>query len=189
MGTAVKFAGRTYSIPRGVFDPEHHLSGLLVAKYLTEQVHEWAGRSVLEVGTGCGILAGALYDSGADVTATDISKTAVNAAVANLSATNVEVRCGDGFEPVAGRRFDAIVVNPPYETGRSLRPLYRSAHLLDVLAAQWRTYADELVLAFPTDDQETLRDVGFELDLDERLSSPGRELGIFRSRGERRVDP
>ena len=85
----------------------------------------------------------------------------------------------DSFDPVRGERFDAIVMNPPYEIGWSLRPRYRSPDLLERIAAEWRRFADRLVLAFPTDSAEILDEVGLDLHLVDCLESGGRELGIF----------
>ena len=95
--------------------------------------------------------------------------------------TSVELRRGDLFDPVRGERFDTIVMNPPYEVGRSLRPRFRSPDVLERLAAEWPIFADRLVLAFPTDSADVLDEVGFELHLIDCLKSSGRELGIYSS--------
>ncbi len=176
------FGDRPYLVPVGVFDPAKHLSGLLVAEYLQHNPENWPGKRVLEIGTGCGLLAGVLHDSGAQVTATDISRWAVEAARGNLAQTSVDVLRGDLFEPVAGEHFDVLVTNPPYEVGRSLRPRYRSPDVLERLAVEWNNFADQLVMAFPVDSEDLLAEVGFELDLVDRLDSPGRQLGIWASR-------
>ena len=175
----IAFAGRHYLIPFGVFDPAKHLSGLLVAEYVQGSATAWAGKRVLEIGTGSGLIAGVLHDAGADVVATDISRLAVEAARGNLAHTAVEVRRGDLFEPVAGESFDVIVVNPPYEIGRSLRPRYRSLNFLDRLASQWPRFARELCVAFPLDSGDVLAGCGFDVELVATLTSPARALGIW----------
>jgi release factor glutamine methyltransferase len=79
-----------------------------------------AGRSVLDVCTGSGMLAIAAARAGARrVTAIDISRRAVVAARLNGLANGVRVEAlrGDLFAPVRGRRFDLIVSNPPYLPG------------------------------------------------------------------------
>ena len=177
----IVFAERGYLIPFGVFDPAKHQSGLLVAEYIERNAAEWAGARVLEIGTGCGVIAGALHDAGADVVATDVSRFAVESAAGNLVGTTVDVRHGDLFTPVEGEHFGTIVMNPPYEIGWSLRPRYRSPDVLESLAAEWLTFADRLALAFPTDSAEVLDDLGFDLHLVDRLESSGRELGIYSS--------
>jgi release factor glutamine methyltransferase len=81
-----------------------------------------AGRSVLDVFTGSGILAVASALGGAeDVTAVDVSRRALAATRLNarLNGVHVETLRGDVFEPVARRRFDLIVANPPYVPGES----------------------------------------------------------------------
>ena len=73
--------------------------------------------SVLDLGTGCGIQALHASRHAKRVVATDISKralelTALNAALNGV--TNIEVRLGSLYEPVAGELFDHIVSNPPF---------------------------------------------------------------------------
>jgi release factor glutamine methyltransferase len=72
---------------------------------------------VLDVFTGSGVLAIAAARAGArEVTAIDVSRRAVWSArlSARLNGVSVRVLRGDLFAPVGGRRFDAIVANPPY---------------------------------------------------------------------------
>jgi release factor glutamine methyltransferase len=76
------------------------------------------GARVLDLCSGSGALAvrAAIADPSRDVTAVDVSRRAVltirlNAA---LNRVRVDARRGNLFGAVAGRRFDAIVSNPPY---------------------------------------------------------------------------
>lgn len=79
-------------------------------------VHE--GERVLELGTGCGLLAILAAKAGARVLATDVNLTALKCARKNARAHDVkkriEFRLGDLFEPVNDERFDLIIFNPPY---------------------------------------------------------------------------
>ncbi len=75
------------------------------------------GGKALDLGTGCGALALAAASCAESVIGTDINQRAldfgeVNAALNGLS--NVSFLQGDRFEPVAGRRFDSIICNPPF---------------------------------------------------------------------------
>lgn len=76
--------------------------------------------SVLDLGTGSGVLALAQASS-SHVTATDVHPRALDFAEASLAAGSalegVELLEGSWFEPVAGRRFDRIVANPPFVVG------------------------------------------------------------------------
>lgn len=74
------------------------------------------GSEVLDVCTGSGVLALAAASTGADVTAIDVSRRAVLTARLNARRNGLRIRAlrGRSFEPVAGRRFDLIVSNPPY---------------------------------------------------------------------------
>jgi release factor glutamine methyltransferase len=74
---------------------------------------------VVDLGTGSGAIALALASERplARVTATDISTDALDVARANARAadlTRVEFVQGAWCAPLAGRRFDLIVSNPPY---------------------------------------------------------------------------
>lgn len=75
--------------------------------------------SVVDICTGSGclaILASRLFPN-AEVDAVDLSEDALAVAAINveaLGADGVHLHHGDLFEPLAGRRYDLIVTNPPY---------------------------------------------------------------------------
>ena len=75
------------------------------------------GGKALDLGTGCGTLALAAAPCAESVIGTDINQRAldfggINAVLNGVS--NVSFLQGDRFEPVAGRRFDSILCNPPF---------------------------------------------------------------------------
>jgi len=76
------------------------------------------GESVLELGTGCGLLAILAAKAGAKVVATDINPAAIECARKNAEAyglaDRIDFRLGDLFSPVAKDRFDLVMFNPPY---------------------------------------------------------------------------
>lgn len=75
-------------------------------------------RSLLDLGTGCGVVAILAASQFAEnVTATDLSGRAASFAQFNAwlnERPNIEVLTGDLFQPVAGRRFERILSNPPF---------------------------------------------------------------------------
>jgi methylase of polypeptide subunit release factors len=75
--------------------------------------------SVLDLGTGCGIQALHAARHADHVTATDLSERALALAQATfrLNGLSVETLRGPWFEPVAGRKFDQVVCNPPFVVG------------------------------------------------------------------------
>ena len=72
--------------------------------------------TVLEIGTGTGIVAISLALNGSKVTATDINSKAIDLATNNAKKNNVSIEflLGNQFEPISNRKFDNIVCNPPY---------------------------------------------------------------------------
>jgi release factor glutamine methyltransferase len=77
--------------------------------------------SILEIGTGCGLLALACAYHGADVLCTDINPFAVQLTRQNIERNRtvlkgkIEIRQGDLFSVVKNHeRFDLIFFNPPY---------------------------------------------------------------------------
>ncbi|MGL6298719.1 MAG: HemK2/MTQ2 family protein methyltransferase [Methanobacteriaceae archaeon] len=73
--------------------------------------------TVLEIGTGSGIVAMSASLKTDFVTATDINYNAIELAEKNFKnngITNIELGFGDLFEPVKNRKFDVILFNLPY---------------------------------------------------------------------------
>jgi release factor glutamine methyltransferase len=74
---------------------------------------------ILEIGTGCGIIALIAARMAKKVIATDISPAAVQCARKNVKTnqleSKIEIRQGDLFNPIkTGERFNLILSNPPY---------------------------------------------------------------------------
>jgi release factor glutamine methyltransferase len=92
-------------------------------------------RDVLDVGTGGGALAVAAARAGArSVTAVDLSLRSIATTWINsrLGGVRVDLRRGDLFAPVAGRRFGLVLSNPPYVPAATARlPRYRKARCWD----------------------------------------------------------
>ena len=84
---------------------------------LAENLEIKKGQSVLEIGTGSGLVsmyASLLTD---DVTATDINYNALELAEKNFKLNNIntiKLEFGDLFEPVKNEKFDVILFNTPY---------------------------------------------------------------------------
>jgi methylase of polypeptide subunit release factors len=101
-------------------------------------------RSMLDVGTGSGVLALLGAEHYDRVTATDVNARALMLARFNAELNgfdNLELLEGSWFEPVAGRRFDLVVCNPPYVVSPDRELTYRDsglpgAALLERLAGQ-----------------------------------------------------
>ena len=75
------------------------------------------GQSVLEIGTGSGIVAMYASKLTDEITVTDINFDACRLAEKNFRENgieNIEILFGNMFEPVKNRKFDVILFNTPY---------------------------------------------------------------------------
>ncbi|HEY0389542.1 MAG TPA: HemK2/MTQ2 family protein methyltransferase [Gaiellales bacterium] len=110
LGPVTRFGDLWLLTPPGVFVPRSDAGMLL------EAARGRVRGTVLDVCAGSGVLGLSVAPDAGAVTAVDASRLAVATARVN-SAINrrpVEVLQGDLFAPVAGRRFDTIISNPPY---------------------------------------------------------------------------
>jgi HemK-related putative methylase len=114
-------AGLHLTVPPTVFHPRFFLTSEYFAAFIAGL--DLAGKRVVDVGTGTGILALAAARSGAaSVLAIDINPKAAEAAAENASANGLAARvtavCSDLFCGVAPQlRFDVILSNPPFFSG------------------------------------------------------------------------
>lgn len=94
-------------------------------RLLLEAVDPAGAAQILDLGCGYGVvgIVMAARAPQAHVTLVDINPRAVALAEENVRLNGVptaEVRCGDGCAPVAGGRFDLILLNPPIRAGRAV---------------------------------------------------------------------
>jgi hypothetical protein len=106
--------------------------------------------TALDLGTGCGIQALHLSTHAQRVTATDVAPRALRfaATAAALAGLDWELLAGDLTEPVAGRRFDLVVSNPPFIVGPGgpARYVYRdSGRAGDAVCAELAASAPHLL--------------------------------------------
>jgi hypothetical protein len=98
-----------------------HVLGISSASTSLAQltIREPVGRA-LDLGTGCGVQALHLATHATEVVATDVNEralwiTRLNAELNGvLEATDLDVRDGSLYDPVAHERFDLVVTNPPF---------------------------------------------------------------------------
>ena len=84
---------------------------------LAENLEIKEGQSVLEIGTGSGLVS--MYASllANNITATDINYNALELAEKNFKLNNINsirLEFGDLFEPIKNEKFDVILFNTPY---------------------------------------------------------------------------
>ena len=101
---------------------ERHDSDLVLwpnptSKFLSRFAVRRQSRATLDLGAGSGILSLAASTFSDSVTATDLNERAVSCTRFNAGLNgieNIEALAGDCFRPVADRRFDLILSNPPF---------------------------------------------------------------------------
>jgi release factor glutamine methyltransferase len=111
----VFYADFSFEVFEEVYEPAEDT--FLIADKLGQAILE--GDAVLDIGTGCGILAVTASKKASKVVATDANPHAVECAKrnakANKASSKVEVRFGDLFEPILKtEKFDVILFNAPY---------------------------------------------------------------------------
>lgn len=130
--------------------PDHVLGVGNAAMTLAQAAVPVTGTTALDIGTGCGVQALHLSRRAQSVTATDTNPRALRfaATTAALNGVDWELVAGDLAAPVAGRRFDLIVSNPPFVVGPPVpaRYSYRdSGREGDLLTQELLTAAPKLL--------------------------------------------
>jgi release factor glutamine methyltransferase len=108
------YKGVTVTVFPGVFHPGFFFSTKLLLKFIENiDLHK---KYVLELGAGTGLISIITANKGGYVTASDISLTAIYNIEKNVKMTNanVEVVHSDLFDDIPHRRYDYIIINPPY---------------------------------------------------------------------------
>jgi release factor glutamine methyltransferase len=134
--------GLNLVVPPEVFNPTLFGSSVFMANYLRHNPPA-PGAGCLDLGCGSGLLGLTLAKGGYNVLATDLNAEAVWASRVNAHLSGCEavyeVRQGSLYAPVEpGRRFDLIVMNPPYYPGTPTTPLeaaFRAGPSLETLTA------------------------------------------------------
>jgi len=111
----VFYAKLSFEVLEDVYEPAEDT--ILIADSLSNALRE--GDTVLDVGTGCGILAIIAAKEAKKVVATDINPHAIQCTKLNAEANGVtskmDVRLGSLFRPIKkAERFDLIMFNAPY---------------------------------------------------------------------------
>lgn len=117
--------GVRFHVDERVIVPRSHIGEILFREYLSETGSSFlpdpmAVESAVDICTGSGCLAvlAAKFFPHAVVDAVDLSADALDVARLNLAEHDVEDQValieGDLFEPLAGRKYDLIITNPPY---------------------------------------------------------------------------
>ncbi|WP_415033737.1 peptide chain release factor N(5)-glutamine methyltransferase [Azonexus sp.] len=112
-----EFRGRLFQVSPAVLVPRPETE-LLIELALEKSAALRRSAQILDLGTGSGIVAIslALESPGSVVSAVDLSSAALDVARNNAGRLKASVALvqGDWYAPLAGRRFDLIVANPPY---------------------------------------------------------------------------
>lgn len=181
-GRALPRPGRVVRLP-GVYAPQTD-SYFLASAMRREGIGP--GMDVLDLCTGTGALALRAALLGARTTAVDISRRAVATARLNASIAGlpVAVHRSDLLSAVRGRRFDAVVSNPPYvPSPRPSLPRRGTERAWDA-GLDGRALVDRICDAAP----DALKPGGLLLMVHSALSDPEASLRRLERRRPERVD-
>ena len=113
MGLSLEYEGLQIEVTNETYTPSD--DSYLLVEHLKIRPTD----VILEIGTGCGIIALVAARMAKRVIATDISPAAIQCARKNVKTnqleSKIEIRQGDLFNPIkTGERFNLILSNPPY---------------------------------------------------------------------------
>jgi release factor glutamine methyltransferase len=171
------FKGKGLEVYPQVYEPAEDT--FLIADYLKVR----PGEKVLELGTGCGLLAILAAEEGAEVVATDINALAIGCARRNAVSHGVEnridFRLGNLFEPVVGEKFDLIIFNPPY------LPTSPEEETGDILGKAWEAGVDGRAVIDPFLDEVSahLTDRGRFIFVQSSLSDLSKTISMLNAKG------
>lgn len=109
-----RYQGIAVKVLPGVFHPGFFFSTKVFLGFLESQ--PLSGKRVLELGAGSGLISLYCFKKGAQVTATDISKTALENIRINARLNNAEIEIieSDLLTDIKTDSIDIIIINPPY---------------------------------------------------------------------------
>jgi release factor glutamine methyltransferase len=122
------------SVATGCLIPRPETAAIIES--LSEHKESLAGKKILDIGTGSGIIAVAVARLApeAKITAIDKSETALEQALKNsadLNVNNIEFILSDLFSALDGRKFDYILSNPPYIPTSEIAMLQKEVSLYE----------------------------------------------------------
>ena len=129
-----------------VFHPRYFGSSSILARFVGSL--PLAGKSLLDVGCGSGLIGMCAARVGARVTAVDINPEAIRCTLTNAgrNGLRIDARVSDLFSALARDQFDIVVCNPPFLPGKSRSladaAFYGGPHfnLISMLGAGARTH-------------------------------------------------
>jgi release factor glutamine methyltransferase len=104
----------TLVVQPGVFHPGFFFSTKMFLKFL--KTKDLNGKPVLEIGAGSGLISLYLASTGANVTAIDISNSAIDNIKTNaeINKLKLSILYSDMFSNVPAQNFDTVIIAPPY---------------------------------------------------------------------------
>jgi release factor glutamine methyltransferase len=108
------YKGINVRVMPGVFHPGLFFSTKLLIEYISKC--DLNSKNVLELGAGSGLISIYCAKQKANVTASDLTPTAIKNIIKNSELNNLklEVIESDLFDKIEIRKFDYIIINPPY---------------------------------------------------------------------------
>ena len=125
-----KMLGFSLEIPPTVFHPRHYFTSKFLGEWLSGR--SLGASTILDLGSGSGILSLVVASRGASVVAVDVNRAAVSATECNARRNGMSGRIvateSDMFDALdpAIQRYTHIVTNPPYYPGKAIDNVERA---------------------------------------------------------------
>lgn len=109
-----QYEGITIDLQPGIFHPKYFKSSLLLIEFAKKQAEP--KKHFLEIGSGSGIASLVAAKHGAEVTALDINKKAVDQLIENAKKNKLKLTVieSDLLDQLVQQKFDCVLINPPF---------------------------------------------------------------------------
>ena len=142
---------------------QHFLISKKIAQTIVDSAHLTKHDTVLEVGTGEGILTKLLCDKAKNVISVDADKKLYQNAISVIDLENLELRYGDGFK--IKDKFTVFVSNLPYSKSKKAVEWLVQQNFSHAIIMVQKEFAEKLITSTPSERKavSVIADYSFDI--------------------------